>query len=236
VIEGETAQRLWQEAVALLQQEISASAADAQVFDALATLANYSMVTWYTERQTATVHRVVQEILRNRLPKVWYKAWLTLSLRLLDAARPDGPTDVRTWPRWNRLRPHVAAAARQGDEDGILEPTAGLMSNLALLLFAKALHVEAEPLMRRALTIDEQSFTPDHPNVATRLNNLARLLQDTNRMAEAEPLMRRALVILSRSLGLHHPNTETVAANYRYLLNEMGQPADPILARLIDVG
>ena len=28
--------------------------------------------------------------------------------------------------------------------------------------------------MRRALAIDEKSFGPDHPNVATALNNLAR--------------------------------------------------------------
>jgi hypothetical protein len=32
---------------------------------------------------------------------------------------------------------------------------------------------EAEPLYRRALAIDEQSFGPDHPNVGTDLNNLA---------------------------------------------------------------
>jgi hypothetical protein len=32
---------------------------------------------------------------------------------------------------------------------------------------------EAEPLMRRALEIDEKSYGPDHPNVAIRLNNLA---------------------------------------------------------------
>ena len=35
---------------------------------------------------------------------------------------------------------------------------------------------EAEPLMRRALAIDEKSFGPDHPNVARDLNNLAVLL------------------------------------------------------------
>ena len=33
---------------------------------------------------------------------------------------------------------------------------------------------EAEPLMRRALAIDEKSFGPDHPNVASDLDNLAR--------------------------------------------------------------
>src|SRR5947199_589516 len=51
---------------------------------------------------------------------------------------------------------------------------------------------EAEPLMRRALAIDEKSFGTEHPNVAIDLNDLAQLLRHSNRLAEAEPLMRRA--------------------------------------------
>ena len=38
----------------------------------------------------------------------------------------------------------------------------------------------AEPLYRRALAIDEKSFGPEHPNVASGLNNLALLLRATN--------------------------------------------------------
>ena len=68
---------------------------------------------------------------------------------------------------------------------------------------------EAEPLMRRALAIDEASYGPDHPNVAIDLNNLAPLLQATNRLGEAEPLMRRALAIDEASYGPDHPNVAT---------------------------
>jgi hypothetical protein len=77
---------------------------------------------------------------------------------------------------------------------------------------------EAEPLMRRALEIDERSLGPQHPNVATELNNLAQLLQDTNRMGEAEPLMRRALEIDERSLGPQHPNIAIRINNLARLL------------------
>ena len=80
------------------------------------------------------------------------------------------------------------------------------LNNLALLLQDTNRLAEAEPLMRRALAIDEQSYGPDHPDVAIRLNNLALLLQDTNRLAEAEPLMRRALAIDEKSYGPDHPN------------------------------
>ena len=80
------------------------------------------------------------------------------------------------------------------------------LNNLAQLLQATNRLAEAEPLMRRALAIDEDSFGPEHPNVAIDLNNLAQLLQATNRLAEAEPLMRRALAIDEASFGPDHPN------------------------------
>ena len=65
---------------------------------------------------------------------------------------------------------------------------------------------EAEPLIRRALAIDEASYGPDHPDVASDLNNLAQLLQATNRLGEAEPLIRRALAIDEASYGPDHPD------------------------------
>ena len=65
------------------------------------------------------------------------------------------------------------------------------LSNLAVLLQDTKRHEEAEPMLRRALEIDEAAFGRHHPNVAIRLNNLAMLLHDMNRNEEAEPLMRR---------------------------------------------
>ena len=87
------------------------------------------------------------------------------------------------------------------------------LNNLARLLQDTNRLAEAEPLMRRALAIDEKSYGPDHPNVAIHLNNLAQLLQDTNRLDEAQPLMRRALAIFEKSLGAGHPNTAIVRDN-----------------------
>ena len=68
--------------------------------------------------------------------------------------------------------------------------------------------------MRRALAIDEESFGPDHPAVASRLNNLAQLLQATNRLAEAEPLMRRALAIDEKSFGSEHPDVAAASTTW----------------------
>ena len=87
--------------------------------------------------------------------------------------------------------------------------------------------------MRRALAIDEASFGPDHPNVATSLNNLAGLLQATNRLAEAEPLYRRALAIDEASFGPDHPNVAIDLNNLAQLLQDTNRlaEAEPLMRR-----
>ena len=93
-----------------------------------------------------------------------------------------------------------------------------LLNNVAQLLQATNRLSESEPLMRRALAIDESSYGPDHPDVAIDLNNLAQLLQATNRLSEAEPLMRRALAIDESSYGPDHPNVARDLNNLAQLL------------------
>ena len=54
---------------------------------------------------------------------------------------------------------------------------------------------EAEPLIRRALAIDEAALGPDHSAVAADALFQADVLFATGRAEEAEPLARRALAI-----------------------------------------
>jgi tetratricopeptide (TPR) repeat protein len=91
--------------------------------------------------------------------------------------------------------------------------------------------------MRRAWAIDEQSYGPDHPDVAIDLNNLALLLQDTNRLAEAEPLMRRALAIDEQSYGPDHPNLARDLNNLALLLQDTDRlaEAEPLICRCLEI-
>ena len=92
------------------------------------------------------------------------------------------------------------------------------LSNLALLLQDTDRLTEAEPLMRRALAIDEQSFGTEHPKVAINLNNLAQLLRATNHLTEAESLMRRHLeifLLFTQRTGHEHPHPHAAVENYR---------------------
>jgi len=110
-------------------------------------------------------------------------------------------------------------------------------NELALFLLHAANHAEAEPLMRRALKIDEQSFGENHPKVAIRLNNLAQLLKATNRLAEAEPLMRRALKIFEQSFGENHPNVATALSTLAQLLQATNRlsEAEPLMRRALKI-
>jgi tetratricopeptide (TPR) repeat protein len=85
------------------------------------------------------------------------------------------------------------------------------------------------------LAIDEHSFGPAHPDVATALNNLALLLKATNRLDEAEPLMRRALAIDEQSFGSDHPNFARDLNNLALLLQETNRlvEAEPLLRRAL---
>jgi hypothetical protein len=76
------------------------------------------------------------------------------------------------------------------------------------VLCASGRFVEAEPLFRRALSIDMKAYAPDHPMLAIGLGDLALLLRDTGRLTDAIPMMERAVAIFRAALGDDHPSTE----------------------------
>ncbi len=194
----------------------------------------YSMASG--DGQSLTFHPLVQKVTRIQLAEQ-HPATLLQSLAWINAAFVGDPNDVRTWPKLEPLADHAIAVAGHADQANIPEPTARLLNDVAQLVNAKAQYAQAEPLMRRALTIDEQSYGANHPNVAIRLNVLALLLKTTNRLAEAEPLMRRALAIDEMSIGTAHPNVARDLINLAALLfskNRLSE-AEPLMRRALAI-
>ncbi|MHB9024169.1 MAG: tetratricopeptide repeat protein [Armatimonadota bacterium] len=108
---------------------------------------------------------------------------------------------------------------------------------LGLFFLNAALHAEAEPLLRRALEINEQSFGKAHPKVATALHNLSALLQATNRLAEAESLQRRARKIFEQDFGKDHPNVALELKNLAVLFHDTNRlaEAEPLIRRALTI-
>jgi len=206
------------------------------VESALVELADHSMITLTSK--AFSCHRLVQAVQGDLIPMKFRRRWVEHALQLMNEYAQADPGDARTWPVWDVLRAHVDSLVNYADRLGIPEPTTRLMNRLSAFLYAKALHREAEPLMRRALTIFESSLGAEHPNVATQLNNLAQLLQATNRLAEAEPLMRRHLEIFfnfTRATSHPHPHLQAAINNYASLLEAMGLDQLQIRARLQEI-
>jgi len=88
-----------------------------------------------------------------------------------------------------------------GTHDGVLYgvskwdlalPTAIDLNNAALELRKQCKLAEAEPLLRQALTIDEQDRGATHPKIPHRLNNLCTVLIPQGKLAEAKSRLARA--------------------------------------------
>jgi tetratricopeptide (TPR) repeat protein len=110
---------------------------------------------------------------------------------------------------WNRIwRQHDVATS---------------LNDLALLYRHQGNYVEAEPLLRQALSIREKALGLDHPDVATSLNNLAKLYYIQGRFMEAESLYERARAIRENALGPNHPDVAESLNNLGELYASQGQ-------------
>jgi len=210
---------------------------DADLRAALAELEALSLASWSDDGTAFAVHRLVQAVTRHGQADDTEKPALGKALGWLDDAFVGEAQDVRSWPVLDPLAPHAQSVATHAADNQLGGPSARLFNQAGVLLLAKARYAEAEPLMRRALEIDEASFGNEHPKVAIGLNNLARLLHDTNRLAEAEPLMRRALEIDEASFGKNHPNVAIRLNNLAQLLQATDRltEAEPLMLRALEI-
>ena len=204
--------------------------------EALAELRTLSLL--QLDDESLRLHRLVLQCARATLPEDARANACAIALEWISSILPDAEYDETNWKLWNRLSPHldeVIAAANALKIES--EALGAICGKLGLWLFYQARHNQAEPLLRRSLSIGEKSYGPEHPNVAIRLNNLAQLLQDTNRLEEAEPLMRRALAIDEKSYGPEHPNVAIDLNNLAQLLQDTNrlEEAEPLMRRALAI-
>ena len=143
--------------------------------------------------------------------------------------------DLARWEECEEQQRHALAEATALADSTLI----ALASNdLAQLLQRTNRFTEAEPLMRRALVINETTSGARHPTVAICLNNLATLLKDTNRIVEAELLSRRALEIAEAAFGAKHPTVATYLNSLATVLNnaDRTEEAEPLMRRALDIG
>ena len=185
------------------------SVEEVEATDALTELTSWSMARWTADKEAITVHRLVQEITRKGMSEQEKGVSLESALAQIGASLPDPGWNEAGWRLWERLAPHVRVLLARL-RNHVLEPKATQMMNeLATWFSDRAEYTEAEPLLRRALAIQEKALGPDHPDVASGLNNLAVLHYAQGQYEKAAALYERALTIRERALGPDHPDVGT---------------------------
>jgi tetratricopeptide (TPR) repeat protein len=100
------------------------------------------------------------------------------------------------------------------------------LGRLAGLYYDQGRYSDAEPLLVRALAINEHQLGANHPDTATSLNNLALLYKSIGRYSDAEPLLIRALAIKEQRIGANHPETAVSMDNLAGLYRSIGRYSD----------
>jgi Tetratricopeptide repeat/Domain of unknown function (DUF4062)/NB-ARC domain len=191
-----------------LPEPLASTAADPVAFaDAIGALTGYSLV----RRSTGgiIVHRLIQDVTRNRHPTLASGQPLSTALALLHADLDllgDVWASTDAWPRWQALLPSVLAAADHQAGTAEPGPTAWLLSTAGIYLRRHGRFAEAQIVHERALHIYEATVGPGHPDVATELNYLGQALDALGHTDEALPLHQRALQIDETALGPSHRN------------------------------
>jgi tetratricopeptide (TPR) repeat protein len=207
--------------------------------NALASLLRYSLISVEGSGQdrVLSVHRLVQEVVRDRLAGGEKGQWLATALQIVLRSFPDNSQDASTWLVCGRLAPHAEAALRRAEHGKINPNVVLLVTRLALYNLGRGEYAKAEPLCQRALDMNERALGPDHPETAHSLNNLAGVYYNQGRYGDAEPLYQRTLAICEKALGPDHPNTAHRLNNLAILYYSQGRygDAEPLYKRALDI-
>ncbi len=96
----------------------------------------------------------------------------------------------------------------------------------AVKLCREGKYAEAIKIVEKSLEMAENTFGPDHSNLATSLNYLAELYRWQGRNSDAEPLYKRSLLITEKTLGPDHPDVAAALNNLAEVYMSEGKYAE----------
>jgi Domain of unknown function (DUF4062)/Tetratricopeptide repeat len=167
------------------------------VEDSVAALRRYSLVTPAGEG-LVLVHRLVQAVTADQMPKGLRWEWRAAAADLIEAAIPADPRLPESWPTCALLLPH-AQAALAAESDGV--------ALLASGLGYRGSYTAARDLQQRVLAARERSLGAEHPGTLIIRAELAYWTGEAGDAAGARDQYAALLPIDERVLGAEDPHT-----------------------------
>lgn len=104
--------------------------------------------------------------------------------------------------------------------------TAWAVGNMGIVLVNLGRFAEAEPLLKRGLSVFEATQPYDSSLIYRMLTALDRVYSVLNRNAEAEAILKRQLAIKERSLGAKHEDVISLVSRLSSLATSAGRSAE----------
>jgi tetratricopeptide (TPR) repeat protein len=205
-----------------LPESLAAAVADPLMFDeAVAALRRYSLVE--KRGDTLSIHRLAQQVVRDRLAEDDRKRWIEAAVDLIESGFMFDSNNTQTWPVCMGLLPHALVVTEHAEAFGLaLVSTASLLNNVGRYMRIRADFAQAKTTYERAMTIGEIIYGSNHPKVATYVNNLGLILKELGDLQGAQENFQRALAIGEATYGPNHPKVAIRLNNLGLILKELG--------------
>ncbi|MDQ3987678.1 MAG: tetratricopeptide repeat protein [Actinomycetota bacterium] len=209
----------------LLPDRLAAAAGDPLAFAGLTRLLRRRALA-RVEASSLQLHRLIQAILRSRLPdRADAEGMAVVAVRLLRGSAPADPWDnPPTWSGWRHLLPHaLAATGTNRPLDSAGEDVAWLLDQVGACLQTWGEPGRARPLYERALTELNRLHGEDHPTTLASASNLGGDLWALGEHERARQLHEDTLARCRRMLGEDHPVTLASVDNLALDLRAAGE-------------
>ncbi|HEX7733572.1 MAG TPA: helix-turn-helix transcriptional regulator [Ktedonobacteraceae bacterium] len=227
----------------LLGEELARLLADPLRYQAACKeLLAYSLLRRQEQSRTASIHRLVQVVLRASLSEPQQSHYVECLALALERVMPEGRAGGMKRLDWQQLAwgtqllPHALSVIALSLRWNLARPQmAALLAKMANYLYERGAYAEAKPLLQRALLLRQRLFGGEHAETARAWDDLGVLYQGQGRYSEAEPCHRRALEIDERMLAPAYPETSEFSHNLAvlYQLQARYAEAEPLFLRTI---
>ena len=205
---------------------------------AIQVLRSYSLVRRVPDAHLLSVHRLVQEVLKDTMDALTYRQWAERVIEGIEVALPEPDAEHSTWKQYERCLVHALGCVPLIEDLQLTSAAAAQLLHLVgIYLVDHARFGDAESLYERTLGSWKQALGSEHSLVAYPLYGLANLYKKQGRYEKAEPLYKRALQIWEQALGSEHSLVAYALHGLANLYYERGkhEEAEPLYKRALRI-
>ncbi|HEX9987019.1 MAG TPA: FxSxx-COOH system tetratricopeptide repeat protein [Chloroflexia bacterium] len=181
---------------------------------AIGALRLYSLIEVDIEKDSLSVHRLVQAVVRDGLEESESKIWAEAAVDVVDKGFLYDSDNVRTWAECARLLSHALSATGHIELLEVATESAGrLLNQVGNYLGGRAQYVEAKNALERSLLIIRKVYGVGHFNFTSTLNSLGVVLKDLGDLEGAKAHYEQALAIDEKTFGHDHPKVAISVSN-----------------------